>query len=151
MTATATPALFRAFVARRIDATPEEVFDAWAEPDRFARWFETRRAILRRAAVDELWFWEAEHLEKLWAHYCRYTRVERPRLLEFTWVSEATHGRESLVTIELAPADGGTELTLTHTGIPDDELGRGHQQGWAGIVEVLAKKIADLGGGEAAG
>jgi uncharacterized protein YndB with AHSA1/START domain len=144
-TATAIPpAAFRAVVSRRIDATPEEVFDAWAEPDRFRRWFEVRRSIFRRAAVDELWYWEAEHLEKLWAHYCRYTRVERPRRLEFAWVSEATYGRESLVTIELVPAVGGTDLTLTHSGLPDDEMGRGHQEGWTEIVGGLAAKIASL-------
>src|SRR5688500_19098801 len=73
--------LLRITVPRRIEASPEEVFDAWAEPDLFRRWFEPHRAILRKAAVDELWYWEADHAGRLWAHYCRYLRVERPRLL----------------------------------------------------------------------
>src|SRR5437899_556858 len=81
--------LLQITVPRRIEASPEEVFDAWAEPDLFRRWFEPHRAILRKAAVDELWYWEADHAGRLWAHYCRYLRVERPRLLEFTWMSEA--------------------------------------------------------------
>src|SRR2546422_3582967 len=50
---------------------------------------------LRKAAVDELWYWEADHAGRLRAHYCRYLRVERPRLLEFAWMSEATRGLES--------------------------------------------------------
>src|SRR5204863_3041507 len=49
---------------------------------------------------DELWYWEADHAGRLWAHYCRYLRVERPRLLEFAWMSEATRGLESRVTVE---------------------------------------------------
>src|SRR2546422_666828 len=85
-----TKPLLRITVPRRIEASPEEVFDAWAEPDLFRRWFEPHRAILRKAAVDELWYWEADHAGRLWAHYCRYLRVERPRLLEFTWMSGAT-------------------------------------------------------------
>src|SRR3989442_14150183 len=55
-----TPSL-RITVPRRIEASPEEVFDAWAEPELFRRWFEPHRAILRKAAVDELWYWEADH------------------------------------------------------------------------------------------
>jgi uncharacterized protein YndB with AHSA1/START domain len=136
--------LLRVTVPRRIDASPEEVFDAWADPELFRRWFQPRRAILRKAAVDELWYWEADHAGRLWAHYCRYVRVERPRLLEFTWMSEATRGLESLVTLEMTPSRGATELVLTHTGLPDDEMGRGHEPGWKHFADVLAEKIKSL-------
>ena len=63
-----TTPLLRVTVPRRIEASPEEVFDAWAEPDLFRRWFEPHRAILRKAAVDELWYWEADHAGRLWPH-----------------------------------------------------------------------------------
>ena len=139
-----TAKLLRITVPRRIAAPPEQVFAAWAEPDLFERWFEPHRAIFRKAAVDELWYWEADHAGRLWAHYCRYLRVQPPRLLEFTWMSEATHGLESRVTIELTPSDGGTDLVLTHSGLPDDEMGRGHEEGWKTITGVLADKIGGL-------
>jgi hypothetical protein len=29
----------------------------------------------------------------------------------------------------LTPSRGGTELVLTHRGLPDDELGRSHEEG----------------------
>src|SRR5206468_2797340 len=122
-----TKPLLRITVPRRIEASPEEVFDAWAEPDLFRRWLEPHRAILRKAAVDELWYWEANHADRLWAHYCRYLRVERPRLLEFAWMSEATRGLESRVTVEMTPSRGATDLVLTHHGLPDDEMGRRHE------------------------
>jgi len=138
--------LLRITVPRRFEASPEQVFDAWAEPDLFERWFEPHRALFRKAAVDELWYWEADHLGRLWAHYCRYVRVERPRLLEFTWMSEATKGLESRVTIELTPSRGGTDLVLTHSGIPNDELGRSHEEGWKHITDALAEKIKGLRG-----
>jgi len=138
--------LLRITVPRRFEASPEQVFDAWAEPDLFERWFEPHRALFRKAAVDELWYWEADHLGRLWAHYCRYVRVERPRRLEFTWMSEATKGLESRVTIELTPSRGGTDLVLTHSGIPNDELGRSHEEGWKHITDALAEKIKGLRG-----
>jgi uncharacterized protein YndB with AHSA1/START domain len=139
-----TTGLLRITVPRRIEASPEEVFAAWAEPELFRRWFEPHRAIFRPAAVDELWYWEADHAGRLWAHYCRYVRVERPRLLEFTWMSEATRGLESRVTVEISPSGDGTELVLTHSGLPDDEMGRGHEDGWKGIIGTLGEKIAGL-------
>jgi len=138
--------LLRITVPRRFEASPEQVFDAWAEPDLFERRFEPHRALFRKAAVDELWYWEADHLGRLWAHYCRYVRVERPRRLEFTWMSEATKGLESRVTIELTPSRGGTDLVLTHSGIPNDELGRSHEEGWKHITDALAEKIKGLRG-----
>src|SRR6266403_1100394 len=118
------PAL-RITVPRRIEASPEEVFDAWAEPDLF-------------------WYWEADHAGRLWTHYCRYLRVERPRLLEFAWMSEATRGLESRVTTEMTPSRGATELVLTHNGLPDDEMGRGHEDGWKHFTGILAEKIKGL-------
>src|SRR5437899_13013291 len=88
-----TKPLLRITVPRRIAASPEEVFDARAEPDLFRRRFEPRRAILRKAAVDELWHWEADHAGRLWAHYCRYLRLQLPRLVGFPLLSQATAGR----------------------------------------------------------
>jgi uncharacterized protein YndB with AHSA1/START domain len=134
-----TPTL-RITVPRRIEASPEEVFDAWADPDLFRRWFEPHRAILRKAAVDELWYWEAGHAGRLWAHYCRYLRMERPRLLEFAWMSEATRGLESRVTIEMTPSRGATDLVLTHTGLPDDERA-GATRRAGSFTGILAEKI----------
>jgi len=136
--------LLQITVPRRIEASPDEVFDAWAEPELFERWFEPKHAILRKAAVDELWYWVAEHAGRLWAHYCRYVRVERPRLIEFTWMSEATRGIETRVIIEMTPSRGGTDLVLTHSGVPDDELGRSHEEGWKQITGILAEKIKSL-------
>jgi len=84
------------------------------------------------------------NLGRLWAHYCRYLRVERPRLLEFTWMSEATRGLESRVTVEMTPSRGHTDLVLTHNGLPNDEMGRGHEEGWKKITGTLAERIKGL-------
>src|SRR5438874_12593945 len=92
--------LLRITVPRRIDASPEEVFDAWAEPDLFRRWLEPHRAILRQAAVDELWYWEADDAGRAWPPYCRYLRVARPRLLEFAWMSRAPCGLQPRAPVE---------------------------------------------------
>jgi uncharacterized protein YndB with AHSA1/START domain len=127
-------------VSRVIRAAPEEVFRAWLDPERLKRWLGTARQIVD-PRVDGLFFLAMEHQGRTWPHYGRYLRIERPRLVEFTWMSEGTQGRESVVTVELAARDGGTQLTLRHEGIPDTELGRGHQQGWTAIVDGMAKAL----------
>ncbi len=127
-------------VSRLIRATPESVFRAWLDPERMQRWFGTTRQIVN-PKVDGLFYLAMEHQGRTWPHYGRYLRLEKPRLIEFTWMSEGTEGRETVVTIELVARDGGTQLTLNHVGVPDTELGRGHQDGWTAIIAELAKAL----------
>ena len=127
-------------VSRLIRATPESVFRAWLDPERMQRWFGTTRQIVN-PKVDGLFYLAMEHQGRTWPHYGRYLRLEKPRLVEFTWMSEGTEGKETVVTIELVAREGGTQLTLNHVGVPDTELGRGHQEGWTAIIAEFAKAL----------
>lgn len=127
-------------VSRLIRAAPDDVFHAWLDPERLQRWFGTNRQIVN-PKVDGLFYLAMQHEGRLWPHYGRYLRIEKPRLIEFTWMSEGTEGRESVVTIELMGRDGGTQLTLNHAGVPDTALGRGHEAGWTSIIAEFAKAL----------
>ena len=107
-------------LTRQLKAPAERVFRAWTDPADVKRWFKPTRLIMD-AKVDGLWHSEVEWQGKRWPHYGRFTRLERPRLFEQTWMSEATHGLESVVRVELEAKGGGTEVRLTHSGLPDDE------------------------------
>jgi len=67
--------------------------------------------------------------------------MERPRLVEHTWVSEATRGVESMVSVTFQPRNGQTELVLRHSGVPDDEMGRRHEEGWGWVLSMLAERF----------
>ena len=67
--------------------------------------------------------------------------MERPRGVEYTWVSEATQGVESVVTITFEPRGDQTEVTLRHSGVPDDEMGRRHKDGWTWVLSMLAERF----------
>ena len=54
-------------------------------------------------------------------------------------MSEATKGAESVVTVTMEPHGDGTEVTLHHSGVPDDEMGRQHKDGWTWILSTLAE------------
>ena len=121
--------------SRHLNAPPERVFRAWTDPADVKRWFKPARLIMN-AQVDGLWNSEVEFEGKRWPHYGRFTKVEPPRLLEQTWMSEATHGLETLVRVELERRDGGTDIRITHSGLPDDEA-ENHRQGWTEILQTL--------------
>jgi len=115
----------------------ERVFDAWSDPALMRRWF----------YVGEWWSATVENDLRVGGTYrismrtdtnqtlvCHgiYREVVRPRRLAFTWNSHLHEG--SLVTIELRPVAEGTELTLTHSGLPTEELQQAHSRGWTGCL-----------------
>lgn len=134
-------------VTRTIAAPPERVFDVWIDPKSPGGPWHGERVILN-AVVDGLFYMAVKHQGRVWPHYGRFLTLDRPRLIEFTWVSEATRGIETVVALELAPRGNQTEVTLRHSGVPDDEMGRGHKEGWTIILSMLDDALT--GGGSAA-
>jgi uncharacterized protein YndB with AHSA1/START domain len=129
-------------VSRTIPAPAEKVYDVWIDPKSpGGPWFGAERVILN-AVVDGLFYLAIKHEGRIWPHYGRFTQMQRPRLIEHTWMSEATKGADSVVTITLEPRGEQTEVTLRHSGVPDDEMGRQHQEGWTWILSTLADGFA---------
>ncbi|HZU83867.1 MAG TPA: SRPBCC domain-containing protein [Polyangiaceae bacterium] len=128
-------------VSRVIPASPAEVFEVWLDTKSpGGPWFGCERVILH-AVVDGLFYHSGRHQGRVWAHYGRFVRLERPRLIEHTWMSEATRGIESTVTVTLEPKGQDTLLTLCHSDLPDDDLGRQHEEGWKFITGAIADRF----------
>ena len=128
-------------VSRTILASPEDVFDVWLDPrSPGGLWYGVER-VIANPVVDGLFYHSVQHEGRSWPHYGRFIRLEHGRTIEHTWVSEATRGLESVVTITLAPRDGGTEVTLRHANVPDDEMGRSHEDGWTWYLNTLAERF----------
>jgi uncharacterized protein YndB with AHSA1/START domain len=128
-------------VTRSIAATPTQVFDVWLNPKSpGSPWFGTARAIVN-PVVDGL-FYHSVHFEGHdWAHYGRFIALDRPRQIQHTWVSEATRGLESVVTLTFDPGGKQTVVTLRHTNVPDDEMGRRHAEGWGFVLGGLVERF----------
>jgi uncharacterized protein YndB with AHSA1/START domain len=111
---------------RAIPAPPGEVFDAWLNPKvPGSIWYEADKLLLS-PQVDGFFYWLIQGN----AHYGRFTEVQRPSRLQHTWMSRSTLGEESTVTVTFKQQAAGTLMTLLHSGIPDSDLGRGHEKGW---------------------
>ncbi len=132
-------------VKRTVPATPAEVYDTWLDPKSpGSPWFGTARAIVD-PVVDGLFHHSVEHAGKRWAHYGRFIALERGRRIQHTWVSEATRGLESIVTVTLEAGGGDTEVVLHHANVPDDAMGRQHADGWAFVLASIAERFAGRG------
>jgi uncharacterized protein YndB with AHSA1/START domain len=128
-------------VTRSIAATPAEVFDVWLDPQSpGSPWFGTAKAVVN-PIVDGL-FYHSVHFEGHdWAHYGRFISLDRPRQIQHTWVSEATRGLESVVTLSFDAEGEQTVVTLCHTNVPDDEMGRRHAEGWGFVLGGLVDRF----------
>ena len=128
-------------VSRTIPAPAENVFDVWMDPKSpGGPWFGADRVILN-AVVDGLFYLAVKHEGRTWPHFGRFVEIERPHKVEYTWMSEGTQGVESVVTVTFEPRGDQTEVTLRHTGVPDDEMGRRHEQGWTWVLSMLAERF----------
>lgn len=113
-------------IERTIPAGPDAVFDAWLNPKvPGTPWSEADKLLLN-PIVDGFFYW----LIRGTAHYGRFTKVDRGSYLQHTWVSPNTLGLESTVTVTFKKKGGDTVMTLVHTGLPDNNQGRGHEGGW---------------------
>ena len=128
-------------VTRIIPAKPAEIFDVWLDSKSpGSPWFGVAKAIVN-PVVDGLFYHLVQFEGCGWAHYGRVTALERPSKIQHTWVSPATRGLESVVTLSFEPQGDQTLVTLHHANLPDDEMGRRHQEGWGFVLAMLAERF----------
>jgi uncharacterized protein YndB with AHSA1/START domain len=140
-----TPKQTELTLTRLIPASAGEVYDAWLDArSPGGPWFGCKRVILD-AKVDGLFYHCVSHEGREWAHYGRFVALERPRRIEHTWVSEGTRGLESVLTVTFEPDGNQTRVTLRHTGVPDDDFGRQHGEGWNYVLGAIEERFAQGG------
>jgi uncharacterized protein YndB with AHSA1/START domain len=127
---------------RLLPASPQEVFDAWTDPESLRHWFCPGTVSLTGVELDvrvggQFRIVMRDETKDL-VHAGEYREVTPPQRLVFTWRSSATYNQETLVTIELHPKGNETELVLTHERLPDASAAGKHESGWRDAVRKLA-------------
>ena len=131
---------FALIVEREMTLSPEAIFAVWTQ--QFDRWFAAPGTLLMVPEVNAPFFFEAHFDGRRFPHYGRFLRLERNQLIELTWLTAATLGAETILTIELAPRDTGTHLRLTHAGFPNAELRDEHEVAWPGVLAQFDEQPA---------
>jgi uncharacterized protein YndB with AHSA1/START domain len=136
---------YQATVTRLLDASVEEVYEAWTNPDIFVEWLIISgggRIVKADVRVGGEFHFDMCDVPpgKSPAHKGRYLVLERPTRIEFTWISDWTGG-ESFVRIDLVARGEKTELTLRHSGLPDQANADEHREGWDDFVLRAAEVI----------
>jgi uncharacterized protein len=130
---------------RQIKAPRERVFAAWTNQDQIAKWMGPGVCRVLSAKLDVRVGGKYRMLFQTPGGEMtvsgEYRELQAPSKIAFTWQwqdDEDWQNVTSLVTVELVEKDGGTEVTLTHTGLPSGESAGRHEHGWQGSLEKLA-------------
>ena len=126
-----------------IDAQPDTVFAFFTEADKLTRW------IANDATTDPRpggVYHQTHHFEGVdYLMRGEFVELDPPHRVVFTWGFENTergvHAGASTVEVTLTAADGGTDLRLVHSGLPESEV-ESHDNGWDEQLTNLARAVA---------
>lgn len=133
---------------RKVDAPLGQVYRAFTDPARIARWMGPEGY---EASVDQFDFrvGGAYRLVLTAESGVRrpvsgeYIEIEDGRCIAFSWLweHEGTTGVTTFVRFEFAVSGDGTAITLTHTGFPEQENAVAHGDGWTSTLNCLERAV----------
>jgi len=127
---------------RIIPASPEEIYDAWLNPDvPGTPWNKAEKVIMDQRINGLLWFEVMAGYPH--AHYGRFTELDRPSRIQLTWMSQNTMGLESVVNVVFQQKGEATLMTLVHSGLPDTNDGRDHESGWNCFLDLFLEHFPE--------
>ena len=124
-----------AVVTVNIEATPEIVFGHLVEHEKMLRWMGVRVELDPTPGGA----FTIEMNEEITARGTYVEIVPNERVV-FTWGwvgNDSVPPGSSTVAIDIEPSGDGTQLTLTHTDLPDDDAYVQHTQGWTHFINRL--------------
>ena len=137
-------------IERTIAAPPEQVFDAWVNPDLLVQWWGPEGMHIPKHKIDlkEGGRWEttmrnADGGEREVSGV--YKVIERPNRLVFTWAwtqEDGAPGEETEITVTFAAVEGGTMMTLDQRAFAEVSNRDNHGMGWQSSFNCLDQLFA---------
>jgi uncharacterized protein YndB with AHSA1/START domain len=136
-------------IRKMLEASCEEVFDAWLDADGMRQWMCPGPVTSCEVALDPRVgghfriIMTAPHAT--FVNTGEFRVLDRPERLQFTWVSSRWEYEETLITVELYRRESHCELVLTHERFPLQHSAEQLVAGWSQILEKLCGHLG-LGG-----
>lgn len=127
-------------VKKFISAGRDEVFEAFTNADIMSKWFFPGED-MSAEVTNNLELGGSYTLRMLakngdvYTHVGEYKEITPPEKLVFTWNSDFV--QNTVVTVTFAESDSGTEVTVSHDLLPNDEMRQDHRKGWMGCLSRL--------------
>jgi uncharacterized protein YndB with AHSA1/START domain len=134
-------------IKRVIKAPRDRVYAAWTDPAQLKQWFGPEK-VRTRDLIAEVhpggkFRWDLNNPEgEKMTCLGEYRELEPDRKIVFTWQwddDEDWENQTSIVTVELADCEGGTELRLRHELLPNERSRQGHTEGWNSALDKLER------------
>ena len=140
-------------ITRVFEAPIQLVYDAWTQPDHVAKWMKCDAD-----ATLEVEGWEprvgatfqtrmAKGDQLIALSTGTIVEADPPHVFSYATDPAPELGVPVMtVRIELREVEGGTELTLTHSGVPDERICGFLEGGWGVSLELLKDLVVALAG-----
>jgi uncharacterized protein YndB with AHSA1/START domain len=132
---------------RTYRAPAQAVFNAWTSEEVLRRWFHAEHDWETPAAAVDLRVGGAvrvvmrdPHADAEYGGGGRYTEIDPPRRLAFTWLWDDNPTR-MLIELDFEEAGGVTTVRFSHTGLWDEEAVRSHEGGWTRAFDNLQRAL----------
>lgn len=137
-------------IKRFIKAPRDRVYAAWTDPAQLKQWFGPEKVqtneLIADARVGGEFRWDITDPDGDKMSVCgEYRELQLNRKIVFTWQWQDDENWEkhlSVVTVELADHEGGTELHLVHEQLPNEKSRDGHTGGWNSALDKLEKFLS---------
>jgi len=155
-TATATVQLKHQYTA-----TPQQVFDAWSNPEALGKWFgpHSHNCMIEKYDFSVDGYYQIRMVPVADAEdadcagesnedsICAGTFVEiipnEKIVMTFGWIENGGGIDGTLLTVEFKSANGGTEVSMLHERLPNEQAAEAHRGGWEGTLECLETYLAN--------
>lgn len=133
-------------IRKLVSGSPEQVFQAWTEPEQVVKWWGPAGVSCCECQMD-LCVGGAYKIGNLvpdgsviWI-IGKFLKVERPNLLSYSWQSglqpEYDETIQERVTVRFVERGEMTEVIVEHCHISDKQTHRNHTMGWAGCLNGI--------------
>jgi uncharacterized protein YndB with AHSA1/START domain len=133
-------------VRRLLNAPPQKVFAAFADPALVARWLrpslDVKLTVLAfdfRLGGGYRFAYDVSDAQRMVVGGT-FRAIEVPSRIVFSWLIEPPDehaGIDSEVTVQIVPRGSSTELTIRHAKLGREDADVRHEQGWRGALDLL--------------